>query len=357
MSTWPYRAVPFLCLALIRAAAGQAAAGRVVRATSGAPIGGVTVALLDGRTLLAAKRTDDSGHFDLSAPKTGTFTLKFTLIGFTPLTTTVRLADGIPTPTVYRLSELPVSMDTIVAKAAATAGPGSVFYVTPGREIYRQHALLNQGQMVSGLEIQRSKMSAVEYLGTLAGFRFVSSVAGVAPRSSEPSSPPTIPGKNGYLISTYGDKCLYGRIDRWSIIGLLDQHNAGDVDELISADDIMAVELYRNIQEVPDDFRGPAAVRNLVWRTVIDGRNYLIGDTGLPHFPRYSVDANPRDGPGRSISINPRMVTAVRQPGGGASQRPDSLLVDTLSTPPSFDLPTMLMPSCGFVQIWTRVAW
>jgi hypothetical protein len=310
---------------------GQSTKGQVVDARTRMPIPLVAVSVWGGNTTIGTGHTDDSGRFELSVARPGAYTLRLRRIGYSPLELPLRVDATADSVRMYAMTTLLVALDTVVANSQRRA-----LWVTPGREWVRRHTQLDRGQIVSGIEIQRSKLSVLEYLGTIPGLRFAISIPIPDTRALQANSPPTIPGRQGYLLSTSGSKCLYGRIDQWSIIGLLGIHGARDVDDLIEVSDIKAVEVFQSFRDIPDEWRADGWVRTLVWRGLPDGRSYLMGDTGVPHPAPGQALPGPRP---PQNAPDPRRQPAV-------PPYPESRL-----------LQWMVVPSCGFVQIWTSIAW
>jgi hypothetical protein len=344
---------------------GQGVTGRVIDSTTAEPVGGVTVSVQNGRTVLTSVRTNDSGRFELRAPAAGPVMVHFKRVGYLPDSARVTLSAATPVTVTHRLRRMPVALDTMRTNANV-----SFFHVTPGREFFAKHMRANLGQMVSGFEIRRSKLSVIEFLGTIPGLRFTPTVPGVVPGTDRATSPPTIPGDKGYLLADGGERCLYGRIDRWSIIGLLDQQDATSVDDLLKVEDVMGVEVFLP-DEVPEEWKQDSHVERLVWRVGAGGRNYLIGDTGFPRAPRISLRPDLREPVDTRVAPTDYCVPASQLQFVSATTIPQqppcptryghpvspAKIVISSVTPSSFALPSMAVPRCGFVQIWTRVAW
>jgi hypothetical protein len=324
---------PLVVLGLVCLAApsvAQTVAGRVVDAATGAPISGVIASLVGNGRTVVSQRSNDSGQFTLRPPTAGQFALTLRRLGFQPLTSAIRLDAGETQRPVFRLTQLPTSLDTVV-----TAGRTSLFNVTPGRVKYAEHMALNTGFFVSGLEIRRSKMTAIEYLGTLPGLRFSPSVPTPSLNSRDVTAPAVIPGANGFLL-TEGGKCLVGRIDHWSIPYLLWQMDEPSVDAIVEVDDIMGVEVFAVSREIPKEWR-VETVTPLVRHS---GRlqPFLIGDTGVPRGPWLGAPIQIPRQYDLDLFWSPDSVVKLA---GGRAPGPR----------------TNSQPNCGFVQIWTRIAW
>jgi hypothetical protein len=376
-------------------ASAQTVTGTVVDAANARPLGGAAVSVLTGNTTVGVRRTNDSGRFEIPVPAAGAYTVRVVRLGHAPTTTSVRVAAG-GHAAVYRLSAVATTLDPVTARADAAI---TFAMLTPGRELYHKHLALNTGQLASGLEIQQSRLTVAEFLGKLIpGLKLVPSVPPPAPGSDHPNSPATIPGTKGFVVASGEQPCLFARIDRWGLAGLLDMYDATYLDEILDATDIMGVEVYSRIAEVPTEYRADAQGKQLVWRTGAAGRNYLVGDIGMPPIPRPTIRANPSEDADERTT--PREVRWLRSVGASANTKPpldtlwhyckgkidefgnrwpassypsclelkpqpDSIFdkivgrlvpIDTVQ-PPSFALPSMGVPPCGFVQVWTRIAW
>jgi hypothetical protein len=353
-----------LVVVIARPVSAQLITGRVIDSLTKMPVRQAAVSLMDGFGAVANMRTADSGTFSVRARRAGAYTLTVKRVGYEPVSMRVDLADGQTTERLIMMAELSVAIDTVRVQGRLA----SFFSKTPGRTWYQQHLLGNTGQMVSGVEIKASKLSVMEFLGSMPGFRVVSTVRTPVPGGYSANSPPTIPGKGGFLLASGGEECLYGRIDRYSIVGLLDMYDADVIEDLVDVDEIMGIEMYANQREVPAEWRN--GVLDLVWRTNRDGRSYFIGDPGFPSRLRPSVreiSSDPADNRPAPMMFWARhpvpplimtdSATMTPLPLGNWSrlQRIWTALKDI--EPKSFVLPTLTKPQCGFVQIWTKRAW
>jgi hypothetical protein len=309
----------FLCVAFAAAAHSQSIAGRVVDSTTRAPVARANVSLVSGFGAVGSTRTDDSGRFQLTVPGAGSYTVRVRLVGYAPFNRTIQLGAGETVRPIYTIARIPVSLDTVVTRDRTT-----LFNVTPGRVKYAEHMKLNIGQYVSGLEIQRSKMGVLEYLGTVPGLRYLPGVPMVVTKQGAQSAPPVLPGLFGTLRGSDG-RCLYGRIDHWPAAYLLYTQSVAGLDELIEAEDIMGVEVFA-ADEVPKEWRFDAYPDDLVWRHS-NGRGYVMGN-GVPKISQAMLT-------GGFLNLNWRTPPA------------DTLRIDAAGSP----------QRCAFVQIWTRISW
>jgi hypothetical protein len=321
------RRVVFVASFAASSAVAQTVSGRVVDSATGRPIPGAGITLQNGRTVVASRTANDSGRFDISAPSAGRYDLRIRRLGFRPESLSVQLAAGATVTGTYRLRPLPVTLDTV-----RSSDRTSFFHVTPGRVKYAEHLKLSLGQMVSGLEIQRSKLPVTEFLGKMPGFRLVPLVPVPKPYLPDINSPLTIPGAKGYLLTTTGTGCLVGRIDHWSIVQLLDQDRANDIDEVLKVEDIMGIELYETVRTIPREWQF-AGFQGVAWRWSALG-HYFMGDTRLTNAP-----SNPKR------TRDSRLATQIVAEGNDLGFRQ------------SIPLGQLAAPACGFVQIWTRISW
>jgi hypothetical protein len=314
------RLAAFLSVAVATATQAQTIAGRVVDSATRAPVFRANVSIVSGTNTLASMRTDDSGRFQLTVPTAGAFAVRIQLIGYKPFNSPIQLDAGATLRPMYAIVRVPVGLDTVVARDRT-----SLFSVTPGRVKYAEHMKLNLGQHISGLEIQRSKLGLLEFLGNVPGLRYIDGPSMVLTNQHAASAPPVVPGRNGYLRGTDG-KCLYGRIDHWSVAYLLYWQSVEGIDDLVDVEDIMGIEVFA-FDEVPKEWRMDANPDDLVWRHS-NSRGYVMGN-GIP-----KINISGENAAARSLRI-PGVIP------------PDTLRIDGAGLP----------QACAFVQIWTRISW
>jgi hypothetical protein len=354
-----------LVIAIASPASAQIITGRVVDSVRKTPIKQAAITLMDGFSVVANMRTADSGTFSVRGRRAGAYTLTVKRVGYAPISIRIDLADGQTTNRVIMMTELSTALDTMVIEAKRAG----FFAKTPGRVTYQQHMQSNIGQMVSGVEIAASKMGVMDFLGSMPGFRVVRTVRVPVPGAHATNSPPTIPGRGGYLLSSGGEQCLYGRIDRYSIPGLLDLYDVDAIEDLVEVDEIMGIEMYTNQLEVPPEWRN--GVLDLVWRTARNGQSYFIGDPGFPTRLRPTM---------REVATDPTDNRPAPEWFWARHPAPPAVMLDsaTMAQLPlttvwtrltrvwtalkdleikSVSLPSINPPQCGFVQIWTKRAW
>ena len=123
---WPVSAMALLCLAA-NPAFGQTIRGVIADRTSGLPVPGVTIVLLDSANAsLASVLSDEQGKFTVRAPTAGLYRLRLEAVGFFSDTTAdLRVVEGEnPTQTVTfnrRIRDLPAV--TVTAKTICVPAP------------------------------------------------------------------------------------------------------------------------------------------------------------------------------------------------------------------------------------------
>jgi hypothetical protein len=346
-------AVVSVLAVITQAADAQTVSGRVVDSAQ-TGLANATVTLQTGRTVVATRRTDATGVFELRAPRAGTYAVIARVLGYVPDTSSVTLAAGATVTRTIRLRRMAVALDTVVS-----SGKTTFTNVTPGRMKYTEHMKLNRGQFVSGLEIQASKVLTSEFLGNMPGFKFVTTVLPVFPAFDDVRSPPTIPGRNGFVLRSNGNGCLFARVNHWSLAALLDIYEVDHIDDLLDVRDIMGIELYDDLLDVPAEWK-VSRFQDQVWHVAVDGRQFIVGDLGFPRVLRAIVRPDLSDRPPADPLMrmgNPIVVPAPYTAPPGVYADPRGTAINFI--PHSFDLPRTngTAPACGFVQIWTRVSW
>lgn len=113
--------------------AGQGVQGEVVDAVSGLPVQGVLAELIDGGSTLSRTTTSPTGRFALSAPRSGSYSLRFRAIGYLPSSLPV----SIPRAEMVRIERVEISpapqiLPDLMAQSASTGcadprSPGGTF--------------------------------------------------------------------------------------------------------------------------------------------------------------------------------------------------------------------------------------
>jgi len=279
------------------------------------PLAGAAVLLTTASdsTLICSAATRADGRFRCPVPPGVALNITARHAGYVPVTSPVAppaLGDSIDLS--IRLATAVAILDTVRTKdTVATKG---IFTVTPGRVVFQQHMELGKGHFISGFDVARSGLLLSEYLSHLDSLQLVSNAgAGI----------PVLPaGKGKFLTSTVRGHCLYGRINYWNIGPLLLQRQRTNIDQLLTLDEVIGVEVYLNYHDVPAEWRMDAFAKGVYVFPCPNqpgGNWFWLGDIGLPAYK-----------PGR----------CVPNPGGG---------------PP--EVPSTQPPACPFIQIWTRLSW
>jgi hypothetical protein len=328
--------IAFLTIGTAASRAGaQTVRGQVRDTLTTAPLGGTTITVFDSeKREVAALTASDNGSFTLGVLQPGKYELAVRRVGYTPKTHAFRIDAGTEDAlVVVWMLQIATTLQPVETRAK-WLGTWWRPNLTRGAEYVRRHIALGKGIIVSGDEIRASGLPMTEYLSTFEGIRLWN----VAPPGT-----PVVPGSRGrFLSSVYGANCLYARIDRNSMAYLIVGSAVEDVDELLRIGDIRAVEVFRNSHELPPEWKLEASIEEIVERRNA-GLLYWMGHTSRPRLPpdqdssRFgtrvvfgSGDWGRTVPPRRRGSAEPRTVSArsIQQP-----------------------------PICGFMQIWTKIAW
>ena len=281
MRRWSTALILAAALALPRGrAAAQVIEGSVVDAGTKTPIPGATVTFIGKDSSVVTVQTSEHGQFSASLKRAGQYSLQVRRVGYSELQTTGSdvAKNGDTITLAIELSHLMVALDTVV-----TMDKSSVFPTTPGHEFVRRHYALNEGVQVSGWLIEKSGMSLSEYLGKyVPGLHTTDVIQAYNPAAPTRLTPPALPALHGrFLMADSGSQCLYGRVDRYSMVFLLQNKDVETIDELVSVKNIMGVEVFRSPRDVPPEWKSIAQVPTIFMRRN-NGEYYLLGDTGFP---------------------------------------------------------------------------
>lgn len=307
----------------------QSIEGRITESSVRRGLAGVELSVSQDGRAVGNATTSDSGTFAIRVPAAGEYRLDGRKVGYLPIIARVVRATGGVTMIEIEMERLSVQLDTV------RTTDRNLSKVTTGSQYVRAHLALGKGIIVSGFDIQRSGMLLSEYLGKLDG---------VALRRAPPPYTPVLPGRNGFLTGDgkHNTLCLYGRINHVSPLHILMQKRYESLDDILDVREIMAVEIYRNVSEIPREWRQEMVIENLYLRRNMDMK-YTIGHPGaaIPyswlmedHFAMEFLFSNNRFSP--SLPPSPR-------PG----QPPPAAGIKKITA----------IPQCGFMQIWTRAGW
>jgi hypothetical protein len=228
-----------LCLLLAPcAAAAQVVQGRAVDALSGNPVSDVSVRIdADGKQF-GTTVTDSAGRFTLRAASGGSYRLTTSHIAFAPVEATVDVGSGAMVEVLLRLSVQPTELPAIEVVARGRAPDASLeragFYdrEAAGFGVFRTPEDVEKRRLFAASDLFLSTSGVrVEYAGMRGkDIRMT--------RGEDPNCSPRILIDN--VIVRPGGR----------------QSSAGDppLDGLISAQDILAVEIYRSPSETPQEF-------------------------------------------------------------------------------------------------------
>jgi hypothetical protein len=278
-------------------------------------------------TVVAVTFTNDSGKFTIILQEPGTFSLQTRRVGWHPVETEPFRLRALDTLAIsIDMARQVALLDTVLR--VETRG---VFNMTPGAEFARKHFALGVGTFVAGLDIQRTGLTLSEYLGKMPGLRLAGTIAGI----------PAIPGENRTAwVSDAPSRCLYGRIDRSSVLHTLMINSGRWIDDILDVRNIMMVEVYLDRTEVPREWQNETRAEEIYGRNFHEPRrpppanDYVIGHSGVPR-------------------ISAGVLSDDAQSFGTTRLLTDDFTGARLSNSTITSIPS----GCGFVQIWTRSAW
>jgi len=344
---------------------GQTIRGAIHDSVSKAPVPVPLITVLDDQGQPLRMITgDSSGRFIVTMPYPGTYTVDVRRLGYLRRTTAPMTLAANDTVTVaLDMQPEPGVLNPMVVKGSRFNL--SLTDVSAGREFFARHYALGKGVFAGGWEIQHSGKSLSEYLGTLPGVILGPRIA--SPNSVNPFrgwSPPAVPAANDQFLTTaFGRQCLYARVDRWSIFGLMVRHGLpATIDQVVNVANVMAVEVYRDIREVPKEWQTGAWIDRLIY--VKAGGGYFLGDTGLPSL---TLDTMELRAPSDTLPHPNLRATALAEQKARLKGQTPTLPWVGVSPYAVVDSQTALqmnteflaggIPSCGFMQIWTKSAW
>ncbi len=288
---------------------GQAVTGLVRDSASQRPLFGASVAILSAQGASVTTGTANAlGRFHLTLPLPGSYSIEAHLPGYVA----TRLPLG---PYPRDASAIGDSLDGTIELAAV---PGidlghiidslarRLFIDSPGRVQFESHMGLGKGHFIAGGDLQRSGLPLSELSSPL-----LDSMT-LVPKP-DPNTP-VVPASyiSCFSPTTTSHHCLNVRVDRASLPEVMLQRRSDNIDDLLPPTEITGIELYLSPAEVPPDLRPDA-------------------------FPdKTDVVARPGYGP-YSMGVVGTYDLLVQR--GVRLERPP------------------LLPSCPFMQIWTRAAW
>lgn len=315
-------------------AAGQVVRGQVRDTVTTTPLANVSITVTDAQRRQVASLTTTDGTFTLAALAAGKYELAVRRLGYNAKVQPLVVEAGKDMLVIAWM----VPITTTLAQVQVRAKWLGTWWrpnLTRGAEYVRRHIALGKGIIVSGDEIRASGLPMTEYLGSFEGIQLWN----VAPPGT-----PVVPGSRGrFLSSVYGANCLYARVDRNSMAYLVIGARVEDVDDLLKIDDIMAVEVFRNSRELPPEWKSEASIESIIERRNA-GLLYWMGHTERPRLGPDMLDT--LDQFKTRIVFNSKDLGYLPRRQKDNVERP-KVPVRTIQQP----------PICGFMQIWTKIAW
>jgi hypothetical protein len=310
----------------------QSLTGIVHDSVAKRPLSGVTVAAYGGDTRIAQAITGNDGAFVLRIGSERLVRVEARRIGYSPFSTVTRVA-GQSTTLSIEMGPVPVDLTPVITSDSQRG------HLTSGREFVRRHLALGKGLIVSGFDIARSGLTISEFLGGLEDMRLT--------KAPQPGLP-TVPGRFGFLTAKGKGRspCLYARINRTSVFEFLMDREREHIDDLLIVQDVAAVEIYRDPQEIPPEWRTEMVVQDLFLRQS-GANNYVIGHTGaFIDWLRLDRDYERF----KTIGLFTIRPTPLSRPPVGQIRPPR---VKEVRYIPRFSI----TPQCAFMQIWTKSGW
>ncbi len=195
-----------------------------VRMRNGAPLVDALVSV-PGTALEA--RTDSSGSFRLSELPSGTYTLEARAVGFIPTRGAVDIYSDSPTDQLLVLDRL-VSLDTVMVRATRTAT------FDPRLESFEKRRISGVGRYKGPQQLAEMRPFRVgDILRTMSGVRIIYAN-----------------GRELIRMRVVQDVCL----PEIFVDGMRMFTEDGDIDRLLYAEDIRAVEVYSPMLPIPPEF-------------------------------------------------------------------------------------------------------
>lgn len=230
--------------ALLHVAGAQLIMGSVTDESRG-PISGALIVRLDSTGgAIASTLSDELGRFSFRVAP-GLHRLRAQRIGFAPSNTSVAVTtSGDRRDVLLTLRRVAVTLDTVRSE-------GRTHSLTLGREYLARHIADGKGLFASGAEIELSRMSLSQYIANLPGMK-----AWPKP-NAQAGFRSNIIGKNGRFIAPAGNPaCAYLRVDRKIVdANFYARQAVNNIDDALPLERVMAVEIYRRFEDVPEEWR------------------------------------------------------------------------------------------------------
>ncbi len=205
----------------------QTLQGRVVDATTGAPIVQATVAIVEDDRTIAGSLTDARGNFTIRLRDGGSYELRATGQGFA---TFIMEDVQVGNRETVALDDLRLAISPIVLDALVAATPAGRL---TGQETLRRRQLLGKGTFFSGAELAEERpRSLTAYLAEVADLEVRNDYWGF-PALWSPVGP---------------HHCLVVQVNHWPLSTL----GYRSLDE-IALRHVAAIEIYNTVSEVPPE--------------------------------------------------------------------------------------------------------
>jgi hypothetical protein len=223
-------AIAMALLLLGSTAGAQTITGKLIDATTGAPVDGATIALLRDDRAVGSVVTDGDGAFTLRLPGEGVFRLRADRIGYgAALTPAMQLDADDDVALEFRLLPRAVELNpiTVISFSDRPPGPDAGFAERARRSL--------GGHFITREEIeQRHPIRIADLLATVPGVHLVPDPRGFGER-----------------VLLRGDCVPTVFLDGVPIL-MADM----TIDDLVSPMDVEAIEVYRGPAEMPAEFAG-----------------------------------------------------------------------------------------------------
>jgi hypothetical protein len=215
--------------------------GRVIDSIASAPLGSVQVELLSPQAVVSKVTSDDSGHFSIRIPASGSYRFRARRLGYHDyLSISIPVQDNRDATVTLRLSSLPVALQALNISAT------SQIYLQNIGFYERQKS--DPGLFISPDETVAAASKARQTADVLDGISGVTML--------------TAGGSSGVRVPTFSARSGIGCDNGPRIY--LDNHlmnpgnDAFDVNAILPSD-LLAIEIYRHTSEVPLKFGGTDA--------------------------------------------------------------------------------------------------
>jgi hypothetical protein len=284
----------------------QAVTGLVRDSATQRPLFAASIAILGAQGAVVATGSSNSqGRFHVTVPVPGNYTIETRRPGYVssrlPFTMPAGGAVGDSIDGTVDLVATPpnAEMARLIDSLAR-----HLFADTPGDVQFQNHAALGRGHFIPGADVQRSGLLLSDFLATIDSMGKVPKV--------DPGTPVIPAAQLLFLTTTTAHHCLNARVDHTSLPQMMSLRRSENIDDLLPPAEITGIELYLTPADVPPDLRPDA----------FPDKTDVVARAG---YGPYSI--------GVVGAYDLLVQRSVR-----------------LEHPP-------LLPSCPFMQIWTRSAW